>query len=68
MGMDICFWIGLGEGGRGLRSRWQWPNQYLLQIYVDNNGLAGCGWWLVLIYCEKELLASWWLVVGADLV
>jgi len=25
---------------------------------------AGCGWWLVLICCERKvLLASWWLVL-----
>jgi len=24
---------------------------------------AGCGWWLLLIYCERKLLlAGWWLV------
>ena len=30
---------------------------------------AGCGWWLVLICCERKiLLADWWLMAGADLV
>jgi len=25
---------------------------------------AGCGWWLVLICCERKvLLAGWWLVL-----
>jgi len=26
-----------------------------------------CGWWLVLICCERKvLLAGWWLLAGAD--
>jgi len=26
--------------------------------------LAGCGWWIVLIYCERKLLLiDWWLVL-----
>jgi hypothetical protein len=30
--------------------------------------LAG-GWWLVLIYCEREiLLVGWWLVAGAEMM
>ena len=30
---------------------------------------AGCGWWLVLICCERKvLLTVWWLVASADLV
>ena len=30
---------------------------------------AGCGWWLVLVYCERELLLTGWrLVAGAGLV
>jgi len=30
---------------------------------------ASCGWWLLLIYCERKiLLAGWWLLAGTDLV
>jgi len=30
---------------------------------------SGCGWWLVLICCERKvLLDGWWLAAGAGLV
>ena len=39
--------------------------------FVNQSALCSlwCGWWLVLIYCEKKiLLADWWMLAGASLV